>query len=59
MVTVTTTSPVPMVVPSVSFHTVEAFENELARFCGARHALGCNSGTDALWLALRARELIR
>ena len=32
---------------------VEAFESELAKLCNARHALGCNSGTDALWLALR------
>lgn len=33
---------------------VEAFENELAGFCGAREAVGCASGTDALWLALAA-----
>ncbi|HEB89931.1 MAG TPA: hypothetical protein ENI85_10205, partial [Deltaproteobacteria bacterium] len=32
---------------------VETFETELARLCGAEHAIGCNSGTDALWLALR------
>lgn len=31
---------------------VEAFEGELAGFCGARAAVGCSSGTDALWLAL-------
>jgi dTDP-4-amino-4,6-dideoxygalactose transaminase len=31
---------------------VEAFERELAAFCGARDAVGCASGTDALWLAL-------
>jgi len=31
---------------------VEAFERELAEFCGAREAVGCASGTDALWLAL-------
>jgi dTDP-4-amino-4,6-dideoxygalactose transaminase len=31
---------------------VEAFERELARFCGALDAVGCSSGTDALWLAL-------
>jgi dTDP-4-amino-4,6-dideoxygalactose transaminase len=31
----------------------EAFESDLAKLCDARHALGCNSGTDALWLALR------
>jgi dTDP-4-amino-4,6-dideoxygalactose transaminase len=33
---------------------VEAFECELAAFCGASHAVGCASGTDALWLALVA-----
>ena len=33
---------------------VEAFERELAEFCGARAAVGCASGTDALWLALAA-----
>ena len=33
--------------------SVEAFESDLAKFCGARFAVGCNSGTDALWLALR------
>jgi dTDP-4-amino-4,6-dideoxygalactose transaminase len=33
---------------------VEAFERELAEFCGAHDAVGCASGTDALWLALAA-----
>jgi dTDP-4-amino-4,6-dideoxygalactose transaminase len=33
---------------------VEALERELADFCGASHAVGCSSGTDALWLALSA-----
>ncbi|MFZ0815587.1 MAG: DegT/DnrJ/EryC1/StrS family aminotransferase [Candidatus Sulfotelmatobacter sp.] len=33
---------------------VEAFERELAGFCGTRDAVGCASGTDALWLALAA-----
>ncbi len=33
---------------------VEAFEAEFARFCGAAHAVGVGSGTDALQLALRA-----
>jgi dTDP-4-amino-4,6-dideoxygalactose transaminase len=32
---------------------VEAFESELASICRAKFAIGCNSGTDALWLALR------
>jgi len=33
---------------------VRAFESELAAFAGARHAVTCASGTDALVLALRA-----
>lgn len=33
---------------------VEAFEAEVAAFLGARHAVGLNSGTDALVIALRA-----
>jgi dTDP-4-amino-4,6-dideoxygalactose transaminase len=33
---------------------VEAFEREAAEFLGARHAVGLNSGTDALVIALRA-----
>jgi dTDP-4-amino-4,6-dideoxygalactose transaminase len=33
---------------------VEALERELAAYTGAAHAVGCASGTDALWLALRA-----
>jgi dTDP-4-amino-4,6-dideoxygalactose transaminase len=33
---------------------VEALERELAKFCGAADAVGCASGTDALWLALAA-----
>jgi dTDP-4-amino-4,6-dideoxygalactose transaminase len=32
----------------------EAFESELAGFCNAGDAVGCASGTDALWLALAA-----
>ena len=33
---------------------VTAFEQQFAELCGVRHALGVNSGTDALILALRA-----
>src|SRR5437764_11037107 len=33
---------------------VAAFEHEFAAVCGAQHAVGCASGTDALWLALAA-----
>jgi UDP-2-acetamido-2-deoxy-ribo-hexuluronate aminotransferase len=34
---------------------VAEFENALAAFCGARHAVGCASGTDALMLVLMAK----
>ena len=33
---------------------VERLEHQLADFCGAHDAVGCASGTDALWLALAA-----
>jgi dTDP-4-amino-4,6-dideoxygalactose transaminase len=36
---------------------VREFEAELAAFCGARHAIGCASGTDALLLVLLAKEI--
>lgn len=36
---------------------VEQFEVAAARFCDVKHALGCASGTDALWLALAAAEI--
>jgi dTDP-4-amino-4,6-dideoxygalactose transaminase len=36
---------------------VRALEAELAAFCGARHAIACSSGTDALFLALMAWEI--
>lgn len=38
---------------------VEAFENEIAGYLGARHAVSLNSGTDALHLALRALDIGR
>ena len=36
---------------------LDAFEADLAAFAGARHAIGVASGTDALYLALRALPL--
>jgi dTDP-4-amino-4,6-dideoxygalactose transaminase len=36
---------------------VRALEADLAAFCGARHAIACASGTDALLLALMAWEV--
>jgi dTDP-4-amino-4,6-dideoxygalactose transaminase len=36
---------------------VESFEHAAARHLGVPHALGCSSGTDALWLALAAARI--
>ena len=36
---------------------VRAFEDALAKVCGRPHAVSCNSGTDAIWLALRALDV--
>lgn len=36
---------------------VAALEKELAEYCGARHAIACASGTDALLLALMAYDV--
>ena len=36
---------------------LEAFEQEFARACGARHAVGVGTGTDALAIALRALDI--
>ena len=36
---------------------VDAFEKAAALACAAPHAIGCASGTDALWLALAAAKI--
>src|ERR1041385_9166852 len=36
---------------------VATFEADLAAFCGARYAVGCASGTDALMLVLMAKGI--
>jgi len=36
---------------------LEAFENEFAAYCGAKHCVGVGTGLDALALALRARSI--
>lgn len=33
---------------------VKLLEQEIAEYCGAAYGVGVNSGTDAIWLALRA-----
>lgn len=36
---------------------VEGFEQQFAAYTGVSECIGCNSGTDALYLALRASEI--
>jgi dTDP-4-amino-4,6-dideoxygalactose transaminase len=36
---------------------VEAFENEFGAYCGKKFAIGLNSGTDALFLSLKALDI--
>jgi dTDP-4-amino-4,6-dideoxygalactose transaminase len=36
---------------------VESFEKAAAKACGVAHAVGCASGTDALWLAMAAANI--
>lgn len=36
---------------------VQSFESRFAKFCGTNYALGLNSGTDALFLALKALDV--
>lgn len=37
--------------------TVEAFEKDFGEYIGVRETIACNSGTDALFLALRALKI--
>lgn len=37
--------------------TVSQFETEFATYIGSTHGVACNSGTDALYLALRALDI--
>jgi dTDP-4-amino-4,6-dideoxygalactose transaminase len=36
---------------------VDSFEKAAALVCGAAHAIGCASGTDAIWLAMAAANI--
>jgi len=36
---------------------VTEFEKQFAKYTTATHAISCNSGTDALWLALKALDI--
>ena len=37
--------------------TVSQFENEFANYIGSDYGIACNSGTDALYLAMRALDI--
>ena len=39
--------------------SVKTFERSFATYCGARHAIGCGNGTDAIELLVRAAGLSR
>ena len=36
---------------------VQTFEQQIASYCGVKHAIGCGSGTDAIMLALMALDI--
>jgi dTDP-4-amino-4,6-dideoxygalactose transaminase len=36
---------------------VNKFENSFAKYCGVKYAISCNSGTDALFIALKSLNL--
>jgi dTDP-4-amino-4,6-dideoxygalactose transaminase len=36
---------------------LEAFESEVAAFCGSKHAIGVANGSDALWLSMKALDI--
>src|SRR5882724_8577847 len=36
---------------------VKTLENDLAKFCGAKHVVSCANGTDALALVLMAKDI--
>jgi len=53
-------SAVKRVLDSLTFiggKEVEEFEKEIALFCGIKYAVGVNSGTDALFLSLKALNI--
>jgi len=38
---------------------VEEFETRFAAYCGTKYAIGVNSGTDALFLALKTYGMVQ
>ena len=41
----------------INGNEVMKFESKFSKYCGTKYAVGCNSGSDALFLALKALEL--
>ena len=37
--------------------SVKVFEQNFSKFCNTKYSIGCNSGTDALFLALKSLNL--
>ncbi len=49
-----------LVIESNSFilgNELEEFEKAFAEFCGAKHAIGCGNGLDAIYLVLKAFDI--
>ena len=41
----------------INGNNVKIFEKKFSKFCDTKYAIGCNSGTDALFLALKSLKL--
>ena len=41
----------------INGQAVKNFEKNFSKFCDTKYAVGCNSGTDALFLALKSLNL--
>ena len=42
----------------INGNNVKVFERNFSKFCNTKFSVGCNSGTDALFLALKSLNFI-